>query len=293
MHGTDSPSQPSPSQVAPTQASQIPAGRLFVEAYQRDGLAARVDCDYTITANLGGARLKPRRPTRHLLKNVVYLNQQPRSAYWHETTGSPDDPAVEYGVERKELANHFHASPIPDLLTTTAWVQVPDGLADDPVAFESYLNARLIMRLGTAENHTLLCGDTGLLNAPGIGKLSPGGAFDSSILAACNEVEQMGCTADGLIINPEDYYRYLETGRLMQTVEENGVFVVRTRLVEPGVALVGDFGHGAQLFDAGRSTIMFAEPPPGTLAEPGLAVKAEIHERVVVNLPFTFHLVTL
>jgi len=286
MHVTDSTGVAEPTQ-------QVSAGRQFVEAYQRDGLAARVDCDFTITASLGSTRRKPRRPTRYLLKNVVYLSEQPRQAYWHETVGEPDDPAVLHGAERKELANHFHASPIPELLTTTAWVQLPAGLADDPVAFESYLNARLIMRLGTAENHTLLCGEDGLLNMPRIGRLSASPPFESSILAACNEVEQMGCTADGLVINPVDYYRYLETGRLMQTLDESGVFIVRTRLVEPGTALVGDFGHGAQLFDAGRSTICFAEPPPGTLAEPGIAVKAEIYERVVVNLPFTFYLVTL
>jgi hypothetical protein len=288
MHVTDSLSG-----VVAEPAQQASPGRQFVEAYQRDGLAARVDYDTTITASLGSTRRKPRRPTRYLLKNVVYLNQQPRQAYWHESTGQPDDPAVLHGEERKELANHFHSSPIPELLTTTAWVRLPPGLADDPVAFESFLNARLIMRLGTAENHTLLSGPDGLLNLPQIGRLTDAGPFESGILAACNEVEQMGCTADGLVINPLDYYRYLETGRLMQTLDENGVFIVRTRLVEPGTALVGDFGHGAQLFDAGRSTIQFAEPPPGTFTEPGIALKAEIYERVVVNLPFTFHLVTL
>ena len=71
------------------------------------------------------------------------------------------------------------------------------------------------------------------------------------------------------------------------------MFIVRTRLVEPGTAIVGDFGHGAQLFDAGRSVIRFAEPPPGTFAEPGIALMAEIYERVVVNLPHTFFVVSL
>ena len=103
----------------------------------------------------------------------------------------------------------------------------------------------------------------------------------------------MGCTADGLIINPADYYTLLGRGRLMEDLDENGVFIVRTRLVDPGTAIVGDFGHGAQLFDAGRSVIKFAEPPPGTFAEPGLALKAEIYERVVVNLPATFFVVSL
>ena len=286
MHVSESP-------VLTEPAQQASAGRQFVEAYQRDGLQARVELDYTITASLGSTRRKPRRPTRYLLKNVVYLNQQPRQAYWHESTAGSDDPAVLHGEERRELANHFHSSPIPQLLPTTAWVRVPPGLTEDPVAFESFVNARLIMRLGTAENHTLLCTEDGLLTLPRIGRLTDPAPFSSGILAACDAVEQMGCTADGMVINPVDYYRYLESGRLMQTLEENGVFIVRTRLVEPGTALVGDFGHGAQLFDAGRSTIEFAEPPPGTLTEPGIALKAEIHERVVVNLPFTFHLVTL
>jgi hypothetical protein len=275
---------------APRQPSP---GRQFVEAYQRDGLAARIECDHTITASIGSARRKPRCPTRYLFKTVVYLSEQPRKAFWHESTAGPDEPAVLHGDQRRELANHFHASPIPPLLNTTAWVRLAPGLADDAAAFEAFLDARLIFRLGTAENHTLLCGEDGLLNLPGLSRLTDAGPFGSSLLAACNEVEQMGCTADGLVLNPLDYYRYLEAGRLMQTLEDNGVFIVRTRLVEPGIALVGDFAHGAQLFDAGRSTIEFAEPPPGTFAEPGIAIKAEIHERAVVNLPFTFHLVTL
>jgi hypothetical protein len=79
----------------------------------------------------------------------------------------------------------------------------------------------------------------------------------------------------------------------MDTIEANGVFIVRTRLVEEGTAIIGDFGHGAQLFDAGRSVIRFAEPPPGTFAEPGIALMAEIYERVVVNLPTHFYVLGL
>jgi len=283
MHLTES--------IPETTQRPSPGRRLF-EAYQRDGLAARVDLDYTITDSVGTFRRKPRRPTRYLFKNVVYLSEQQRQAYWHESTAEPGDPAVLHGEQRRELANHFHASPIPELQTTTAWVGIPPALFEDPEAFESFINARLVFRLGTAENHTLLCAEGGLLTLPEIDRMT-GGPLGSIILAACNEVEQIGCTADGLVLNPLDYYRFLDTGRLMQTLEDNGVFIVRTRLVDPGVALVGDFGHGAQLFDAGRSTIEFAEPPPGALAEPGIAVKAQIRERAVLNLPFTFHLLTL
>jgi hypothetical protein len=170
---------------------------------------------------------------------------------------------------------------------------VPPGLWEDPDTFESFINYRLIVRLATAENYTIIRGEGGLLNLPWISRLESGGRFGSAILAALNEVEQAGCTADGLIINPADYYAFLGTGTLMRDVEDNGVFIVRTRLVAPGTAIVGDFGHGAQLFDAGRSVITFAEPPPGTFAEPGIALMAQIYERVIVNLPATFFVVSL
>jgi hypothetical protein len=224
---------------------------------------------------------------------VVDLSRDPRRYYWHESPPPPGSPLVHEGDLRREAANRFHKALVPDLLPTTAWVQVPPDLWEDPETFESFVNYRLIVRLATAENHTILRGESGLLNLPGIARLTSSGPFGSTILAACNEVEQVGCTADGLIINPVDYYRFMESGRLMNDIEQNGVFIVRTRLVDPGTAIVGDFGHGALLFDAGRSLIRFAEPPPGTFAEPGIALMAEIYERVVVNLPATFYVVTL
>lgn len=279
-------------EVVADRKQEMSPGRRFVEACLRDGPDACVDFDVTITESLTSSRRKPRHPVRNMLK-VVDLSRDPRQFYWHETPSGPGDPEVRHGAARPELANHVHKSPIPELLTTTAWVQVPPGLWQDPETFESFINYRLIVRLATAENYTILCGDDGLLNMPQIARMTAKAPFTSTILAACDEVEQMGCTADGLILNPVDYYRYLETGELMATIEQNGVFIVRTRLIDPGTALVGDFGHGAQLFDAGRSTIRFAEAPEGTFVEPGLAIKAEIYERAVVNLPATFYLVSL
>lgn len=277
--------------VADRKRQQSP-GRVFAEAVAASGLDARVDFDVTITDSLTSSRRKPRHPTRNMLK-VVNLSREPWQRYWHESAGLPGDVKVAGSEVRREAANHFHVSPVPELNTTTAWVQVPPGLWDDPVAFESFINYRLVVRLCTAENHTILKGAGGLANTPGIGHLDSAGPFGSVILAACNEIEQMGSTADGLIINPADYYTYLGKGGLMETVERNGVFIVRTRLVEPGTAIVGDFGHGALLFDAGRSVIRFAEPPPGTFVAAGVALMAEIYERVVINLPTTFFTVSL
>jgi hypothetical protein len=278
--------------VVAERKKQLSPGRIFVEAVAANGLEASVEYDVTITDSLTSSRRKPRYPARNMLK-VVDLSREPRQCYWHESPPRPGDPRVDGAEMRREAASRFHKSPIPELLPTTAWVQVPPDLWADADAFQSFLDYRLIVRLGTAENHTIIRGEGGLLNIPGIARLTEAGPFGSTILAACNEVEQMGGTADGLIINPADYYTFMAHGRLMDDIEQNGVFIVRTRLVDPGTAIVGDFGHGGQLFDAGRSVIRFAEPPPGTFAEPGIALMAEIYERVVVNLPTNFFVVSL
>ncbi len=279
-------------EVVADRKKQMSPGRMFVEACAASGVDAAVEYDVTITDSLTSSRRKPRYPARNMLK-VVDLSRDPRRYYWHESAPEPGDPGVDGADLRRELASRFRKSPIPPLLPTTAWVQVPPALWEDAETFESFINYRLIVRLGTAENHTIIRGEGGLLSIPGIARMTSRGPFSSTILAACNEVEQMGGTADGLIINPADYYRFMGHGRLMDDVEQNGVFIVRTRLVDPGTAIVGDFGHGAQLFDAGRSVIRFAEPPQGTFAEPGIAIMAQIHERVVVNLPTNFFVVSL
>lgn len=272
--------------------TELLPGKMFVAACAADGLSACVEYDVTITDSLTSSRRKPRYPARNMLK-VVDLSRDPRQYYWHETRPGPDEDMVAGAELRPELANRFGKSPVPKLNPTTAWVQVPQDLWEDEETFESFVNYRLIVRLATAENHTIIRGAGGLLELPGIARMTSKGQFASTILSACNEVEQMGCTADGLIINPADYYTLLGNSRLMQDVDDNGVFIVRTRLVDPGTAIVGDFGHGALLFDAGRSVIKFAEPPPGTFAEPGIGLMAQIYERVVVNLPATFFVVSL
>jgi hypothetical protein len=267
-------------------------GQVFAEAAAADGLHAVVALDEMVTGSLSSVRRKPRYQARNLLK-VVDLSRQPRRFYWHESRPEPGAAAVAGAEVLREAASRFHKAPVPDLLATTGWVQVPPDLWHDTDAFASFVDHRLVMRLGTAENETIISGENGLLGAPGIRRLTSRGAFSSTLLAACNEVEQMGATADGMIINPEDYYLFMSNGRLMADLDENGVMIVRTRLVEPGTAIIGDFGHGAQLFDAGRTVMRFAEPPPGTFAEPGIALMAQIHERVVVTLPANFFVASL
>ena len=279
-------------EVAADRSVDTTPGRRFTEACAAHGAGASVEFDVTITDSLLSSRRKPRYPARNLFK-IVDLNRSPRRFYWHESPPRAGDGAVNGADVRREAASRFHKSEVPELHPTTAWVQVPPDLWNDAETFESFISYRLIVRLATAENVAILSGPGGLLHIPGIARLDDRGPFASPLLAACNEVEQMGGTADGMIINPHDYYRLLGQGRLIQDLEDNGVFISRTRLVPPRTAVLGDFGHGAILFDAGRSVIRFAEPPPGTFAEPGLALMAEIYERVAINLPSNFFFVAV
>lgn len=277
----------------PKQNGRPSPGRAFAEATASSGTNTCLELDYSITDSLLSSRRKPRIPVRNLFK-VVNLGEQTLKYYWYE---SPPQAGAAAGVTevdlRPEAGNSFHKQSIPELYPTTAWVQVPLELLSDLPALESFLNLRLIIRLATAENQALMLGKGGLYNIAGIATLTSKGVFSSPLFAACNQVEQMGGTADGLILNPVDYYRLMGNGRLLADLEQNGMLISRTRMVKPGSALAGDFGHGAVLFDAGRSTIRFTTPPPGTFAQPGLVAMAQIYERVVINLPTNFYWVTL
>lgn len=266
---------------ATTRFGERSPGKVFADACHTGGTSTSVEFDYTISDALLGSRAKPRVPVRTLFKTVD-VSRHPPTHYWHEsqleTAAGP----------RPEAARRFHASPVPALLPTTAWVQVPPALLDDPDTLATFINYRLIVRLCTAENEALVVGPGGLLHQPGVTMIRPGGGLRLGLLAACAEVEHMGGTADGVVLHPADYWRFVGSGQFVADLEAQGIRVVRTRLMPSGHALVGDFGHGAVLLDGGRSTIRFAEPPPGVFAEEGLAVTAEIWERLVLNLPMNF-----
>jgi len=284
--------KPTIADVVAARTREPSPGRVFTDAFAAQGFKACVEYPVTITDSLVSSRRKPRYPARNMFK-VTDLSRQPRRCYWYETPRLPEDPEIPGGDLRRELTHRFGTAPVPDLLPTTTWVQVPDGLWQDPEAFASFIDYRLVMRLSAAENQAIIRGEGGLLNIDGIGRLTSAGPFASTLIAACNEVEQVGGTVDGLIINPHDYYLLLSAGRLMADLERNGVFVVRTRLVDQGIAIAGDFGHGAQLFDAGRSVIRFDEPPPGTFAQTGVALTAQIYERVAISLLANFFVVSI
>jgi hypothetical protein len=268
--------------VAATAA--ISPGTAFAAAFAEHGERTEVTYDYTITGAHKPDRPKPRLTVPRVLKRQLVTADV--ISYWYESVSAAEEAATvtESGLRREAAFRPGVAS--ARLYPVQAWVQIPEGLADDPAGLAAYLDVRLLVRLATAENQALTIGPHGLLNHPGIARLPYRGDFATGLLAACDAVEQVGSTAHAAIVNPADYYLNLAgRGSLLADLDANGTLISRTRMIPAGQALAGDFAEAVRLLDAGRSVIRVAEPPEGTFAQPGLAVCAEVYEGLAVHLP--------
>ena len=269
---------------AATATATVSPGTAFATAFAAHGERTRVSYDYTITDAHKPDRPKPRLTVRGLLKQ--HPAEQEITSFWCEGSPAPEQAAAvpESGLRREAAfqAGVAQARVHP----VQAWVQIPAGLAGDADDLAAYIDHRLLVRIATAENQALTIGPHGLLRHPGITRMPYEGDYAEAILAACDEIEQVGSTAHALIVNPADYYRTLVGhGSLLADLAANGTLISRTRMIPPGQALAGDFAEAVRLLDAGRSVISVATPPPGTFAEPGLAVCGEVYEGLAVHLP--------
>ncbi|HEU4730408.1 MAG TPA: family 3 encapsulin nanocompartment shell protein [Kofleriaceae bacterium] len=258
-------------------------GQLFASACAEQGKAARVELPATITEQFPGFARRPRIAMRSLFK-IVKISE-PAANYWFETHPSGAAGAVADQELRAEAGFEFRSGSVA-LSPITAWVQIPTPLLDDRDALASFIDFRLLVRLGTAENQALARGPGGLLAAPGIRRLPPGPDPVTSLLAACDHVELVGGSADGIVMNTTDYYRYLvPRADVVSSLAALGIRIARTRMVPAGTIIVGDFFAGTTIFDSGRSTIAFGQPPAGTFARDGIAVRAEIRTALAIHLP--------
>jgi hypothetical protein len=286
-----SPSIQGPGQQPDQPADLLTPGQVFAAAVGNAGPAARVEFPVTITEQFPGFARRPRIAMRSLFK--VVKTAGPDAKHWFETRPAQDGKHARDDKRMPEAAFEFHVGKAV-LAPTTAWVQVPEPLLADPVALASFIDFRLLVRLGTAENHMLARGPGGLLELAGARRLPPGPDPVSSLLAACDRVEQMGGSADGVVMSTTDYYRYLLPRQdIVSSLASLGIRIARTRMVENGTIIVGDFFAGATIYDSGRSTIGFGRPPEGTFVRDGLAVQGEIRTALALHLPTHFFVASL
>ncbi|SFM63449.1 hypothetical protein SAMN04487980_1003311 [Streptomyces sp. cf124] len=257
----------------------VSPGERFARAFAEDPEKAEVRFEYTVTDSFQPGKDRPRLTARNLFKKQRVTSETVRS--WFETR--PDAPHASGGL--RESAYRFEAATYA-VRPITAWVQIPDALGEHPDALAQFIDHRLMVRLGTAENRALTLD---VVDHPDVATLPYTGSYTAGVLAAFNEIEQQGGTGHALMINPQDYYGELVgAGSLLADLAREQVMICRHRHVAPGSALVGDFAMAARLLEAGRSVIKVAEPPTGLFERPGTAVCAEVHESVAVQQPTHF-----
>lgn len=264
-------------------------GQEFALAHAREGLAAEVRLRASITTMFPPAKQRPRLTVRDLIRVTVVDRDE--ILYPRETLAAEDpEAATALAPERRFRFSAERAV----VGTVQASVRVPTELLGDPVALASFVDHRLIVRLCTAENEALLYGTgdrtgadgiLGLLSTPGLRDEPPRAGVPESLLAALAGCEYHGGSADGIVMNPADWWPLLSAGGFLGQLAEAGVRINRTRMMPAGSALVGDFGAAATVLDRRTSTIRFAEPDPEA-AQP--TVLGEIREGLAVHLPGHF-----
>ncbi|RLL69662.1 family 3 encapsulin nanocompartment shell protein [Streptomyces sp. Z26] len=257
-------------------------GERFAAAFQEDPEKAEVHFGFTLTDAFQAGKDRPRLTARNLFKKRHAEGDTVRG--WSETR-PPDSAALpESGL--REDAYRFGTA-LHHVRPVTAWVRIPDELAGHEEALAAFVDHRLMVRLGTAENRALTYD---VIDHPDVARLPyRGGAYVRGLLAAFDEIEQSGGTGHAVMVNPRDYYRELVgAGSLLGDLARERVMVCRHRQVAPGCALVGDFAMAARLLDGARSVIRVGEPPAGVCDGPGTAVSATVHESVAVQLPTHF-----
>lgn len=263
----------------------VSTGDRFARAYARDGLAAAVNYDYTLTEEFkpGENRSRIAMVSWVMKRRLV---EDDSLYYWTERRPPKDqDKATEDVRKWREFRVRFEAAQAK-VYPVRAWVQVPDEILHDPESIGDYIDYRLIPRLGTVENEEILLGENGILKHPELTRVPYSADFSLGLARTCNEVEQNAATAHVIILNSADYYGSLVCGgALLSNLLANGNVIIRTRMVQPGCALVGDFNVATRFYHKGRSTIRFAQPPKGLFAEDGIALCAEIYMGVSLNLP--------
>lgn len=261
-------------------------GELFADAFLADPHGAQVRFDYTITDAFQPTRDRPRVTVRNLFKKRPVTGDVVR--FWCERRPPAGETATVHEAELRREAAFRSGTARAGVHPIRAWVQIPEELADDREGLASFVDHRLLVRLATAENQALTCGEHGLLNHPEIAELPYEKDYLTGLLAACDEIEQTGATPHAMIVNPRDYYTQLVGRGVLEDLARNATMISRTRMVQPGCAVVGDFAMAARLLDGGRSSIRVDQPPAGTFATDGPAVCAEVHEGLAVHLPTHF-----
>src|SRR4051794_16886227 len=181
-------------------------GEEFALARARFGDRASVTLRAAISDLFPPARRRPRLTVRHLLRRAVIGAGNDRVTVFRERAHR-----VGTGTTVPERDFHVGTADAP-VHTISAAVPVPPEILADPAALAAFVDFRLLVRLGTAENDALLNSDgsagmLGLLRHTGVRTMDePAGTAAGTLLAAAARCEWYGGSPAGIRRCPHDLW---------------------------------------------------------------------------------------
>lgn len=233
--------------------------------------------------------------------------------YFKELAWTNAAATVAEGAPKPESALTFEAANAPVRKIAT-WLPVTEEMLEDVPAIQSYIDARLQLGVLMAEETQLLNGDGVAPNILGI-RAQTGLAAD--VVRAADEPnfdailrQIMAIYAasfvmpDGIVMNPADWTTtlltrdgggsYLTPGPFapIQTTTLWGLSVAITPAMTAGVALVGAYKYGAQVFRRGGIRVEASNSHSDFFIKNLVAIRAEERLALAVYRPGAFGEVT-
>lgn len=240
------------------------------------------------------------------LNSVPYIREN------NAATTEVSATAVAEGSAKPEVTMQFSSQDAP-IRKIAAWIPITQEIADDAPTLRGYIDERLGYMLALREEAQILSGNgaspalRGILNTSGI--LTQTGAADNMIDfgLAIGKIEAVDGEADGIAMNPTDFWSIVTTRSATQfdtgfggggpysTPPGSiwGVPVVRTRQLSVGTAIVGAWRLGATLFDRKQTVIRTTDSHSDYFVLNKLVILAEERIGLAVNRPDLFVNVTL
>lgn len=227
-----------------------------------------------------------------------------------DPTGVSGAQMVAAGALKQEVTMNF--SPDTALVQKiAAWLSATYEILQDAPTLRSYIDARLAYMLRVREEAQLLNGSGTTPQLKGIftyatnqTAVAAGTDALSAVAKMCGKIEQVDGVADGLSMNPQDFWAIVSrraTGDGHYDVNPFGspdglnlwgLRTVRTRSVSQGTIDVGAWRMGAQLFDREGITIRIGDQHADYFTSNKVAILAEERLTVATYRPDWFGQVT-
>lgn len=244
------------------------------------------------------------------LASVPYIQEV--NAFTNETGAT----TVAEGSAKPEVTAEFTQADAP-LRKIAAWIQVTMEALEDAPTLAGYVNTRLAYMVLLEEEDQVLQGNGTAPNISGIldqGSIQTQSATNNdvptTIALAVAKVENKDGMADGLAMNPTDYWTSISTRRSTTFDGEAhsagtpipfgeppatlwGLPVVRTRTLASLTCIVGSWGLGATIFEKGGVRIKSTDSHASLFISNTEVVLAEKRTGLAVHRPDWFVNTTL